>query len=486
MTPQDRFPNELWLEVFAQLSPDAHRSLSSTHRTLYDIARPFGFVEFKLYPYPYEFQPPNAQLDDALERLRFWTSPRIAPHVRSCVARQDMYRWQGSTMISEDDEPPHVLMDAFFERLPLFTGLERLCSNLIRFTRTGITNLCELPRLSHVELFGSTVAPGEHIDPAAVTLRVASFLSRYDYHMNEFWISLLSRDTLRELEFSNPLALARPEVQPFPNVHTLRVNDSHYMAHDTLAIYNKFPNLRTLQSNYGVLRNLTPAEESSIFPVLKEFIGAYQNLHIFLQRPTLTHITVDAGFPFRNLATELQGVTALPNITSLTVRFTTSAQTVFGKTEIDTLFTLFPNLANLEITLHPDAEEDGAFTPQATSFLPMLASNPLLPSTLQSLSLEWDFPFQYGSTDSAKGNDPAAPDPADVPDFAILRTELLAKCPALTYIFLDGYHFLFLWWKTSWVWEATAHNYDDADVLRAQKAERKYGPPVWFSTFIAY
>ncbi|KAJ7246881.1 hypothetical protein B0H12DRAFT_1125627, partial [Mycena haematopus] len=256
-------------------------------------------------------------------------------------------------------------IDAFFERLPHFTGLERLYTDRIRFTQTGITNLCGLPRLTHVELFGSTVAPGEHIYPAAVTLHVASFLSRYDYHMNGIWISLLSRDTLRELEFSNPLALARSEVRPFPNVQRFKMNDFPSMVRDIVPIFHKFPNLRIFQSDYrGVLRNLTHAQESSIFPVLKEFIGAYQNLHIFLQRPTLTHITLDAGFPFRNLATELQGMTALPNITSLTARFTTSALDAFGKTEIDTIFNLFPNLTNLHLTLIPDAEEDGGFIPQ--------------------------------------------------------------------------------------------------------------------------
>lgn len=134
----------------------------------------------------------------------------------------------------------------------------------------------------------------------------------------------------------------------------------------------------------------------------------------------------------------------------------------------------------------------------------MLAASPFLPSTLQSLSLDWDFPFEYGSTDSAQGNDPASPAPGDIPDFSGnsgLRNRLIARCPGLNYIFLDGYHFLFVWWKTSWVWEATAHSYggfgsqnllaglplifgcltDDAEVLRAKKTERKFGPPVLLS-----
>ncbi|KAF7324401.1 hypothetical protein MSAN_02520300 [Mycena sanguinolenta] len=472
MDLKDRFPNELWLEVFARLPPAARRSLSSTHRLFYDLARPLGFIEFTFYSYPYGFRPVKAQLDDALERLHFWTSPRIAPHVRLCTMSQKMHLWQTLMPSRADDE--NALMSAFFERLPHLNGLGRLSVNEVRFTQAGIVNLCKLPALTHVEFLRCTVATQEPIDPSA-TLRVSSFTTRYDYYTNDFWIPLLSRDTLQELNLYNYLGFAKSDVQPFPNVHTLKMDDFPLMVHDTVAIFSKFPNLHIFLSTYrGVLRGLTTVEESTIFPVLRNYTGPYQNLHIFVQRPTLTHITLDAdydGFPFSDFVTELQGIVALPNIVSLGVRFAISAQAAFGKTEIDTLFTLFPNLVELQLTLVAMDEGDG-FTPQATSFLKMFASNPLLPGTLQSLSLEWDFfSFQYASDDFPMSTDPAAPDHADTLDFAVLRAELMTKCPALTYIFLDGYYFLFLWWKTSSrsVWEASAHTFNDADVIRAQK-----------------
>jgi hypothetical protein len=99
----------------------------------------------------------------------------------------------------------------------------------------------------------------------------------------------------------------------------------------------------------------------------------------------------------------------------------------------------------------------------------MLAANALLPNTLQSLSLDWDFPFEYGSTDSAKGNDPAPHSRADIPDFAGLREELIAKCARLTWIFLDGYHFLFWRRKLEWdgtVREVTAYSYGELETRR--------------------
>ncbi|KAF7349167.1 L-aminoadipate-semialdehyde dehydrogenase [Mycena sanguinolenta] len=454
----DIFPTELWLEVFSRLPPAAHRSLSSTHRTLYDIARPLGFTEFTLYMYPYDLQPEKAQLDDALERLRFWTSPRIAPHVRSCTTSQNM-DWQGAWGEQTDE---HVLISAFFERLPRFTGLERLHADDIRFTRTGITNLCGLPALTYVGVSGWTIPPLEHMDPA-LTLRVAGFLARHGYLMNNTWFSLLSRDTLRELELYKPLALASSEVQFFPNVHTLRIERFSDTIH-AVAAFNKLPNLRSFSSPNGdVFSGLTPARESSIFPVLKEYTGAHQNLHIFVQRTTLTHITLVSRSTFADFITELQGITVFPNITSVAVRFITTSQAAFGEAEIGTLFTLFPNLTELQLTLLP-TEHGELLTRRMNSFFEILPSSPL-PSTLNFLTFQWEF-CEYDESDHE-----SPPHAADIPDFPVLRAELVAKCPALNYIFFDRYHLLFLWWKTSSVWEATAYNWSDAHDIREQLKE---------------
>ncbi|KAF7348858.1 hypothetical protein MVEN_01405900 [Mycena venus] len=434
MDSKTTFPNELWLAIFSHLPPDALRNLSSTRRALYDIARPLGFTELKLQPYPYDMQPPKAQLDDALEHLRFYSSPKIAPH--------------------------------------------RLYMDRTQFTQLGITNLCGLPALTHVELSACQVAPGEQLNVDALTLGIVTFITRFG-NMCNLWMSLLSRNSLRELNLYNILPLAKPDVQPFPNVHTLTVNDLPMRIWDTLTIFAKFPALRVFSTDYrGALRNLTPAQESSIFPVLQKYTGAYENLHIFIQRETLTHVTLDQSYPFRNLLAELQGVAALPNITSLKASFTTSSADVFERTEVDALLALFPGLTELELSLLPDAQEDGTFSPQVWTSSSRMIPTPSSPSTLQSLSLTWDFPFQYGSTDSAAGNDPAPPASADVPDFTSLRKELTAKCPGLKYIFLDGYHFLGLWWKLrEWegeegAWEASAGSYDDAEVIRAKVGRR--------------
>ncbi|KAF7336035.1 L-aminoadipate-semialdehyde dehydrogenase [Mycena sanguinolenta] len=462
----DPFPAELWLEVCSHLPPAARRSLSSTHRTLYDIARPLGFAEFTLYTYPNGFHPRRAQLDDALERLRFWTSPRIAPHVRLCFTREVTHLWQRSTS-AQKDHSEHVLITAFFERMPHFTGLERLHADGIRFTRTGTINLCGLPALRYLEVSGRTTLIQEHVDPA-VTLRVANMKMRLDYPTENAWFSVLSRDTLRELNLPYALALAKSDVTPFPNVRTLRTGGLPDMIH-AVQIFSKFPNLRSFSSPYGdTLWNLTPAQELSIFPVLEEYTGTHQNLRIFVQRGTLTRITLVSRPAFTDFITELQGITALPNITFLAVRFRTTARDTFDKAEIEALFTLFPYLTELQLTLTP-AEEFSLIPKkngerldwQISSFLKIIPLSPL-PSTLHSLTLKWEvsiYETEY---------EPTPPRLPELPDLAGLRAELTAKCPALTYIFLDGSLFLFLWCKTSSVYEAAAYCTSDAKAVREQ------------------
>ncbi|KAJ6451778.1 hypothetical protein C8R45DRAFT_1113371 [Mycena sanguinolenta] len=99
----------------------------------------------------------------------------------------------------------------------------------------------------------------------------------------------------------------------------------------------------------------------------------------------------------------MHGVTVLPNITSFTATFDTFSKpgidAAFDKTELETLYILFYNLTELQLPLSSNADENGTLMPQ---------SPPTPYSTLQSLSLEWDLPFEYGSEEE-NGNALTAP-----------------------------------------------------------------------------
>ncbi|KAF8142189.1 hypothetical protein K438DRAFT_2030208 [Mycena galopus ATCC 62051] len=448
MDLRHRFPDELWLEVLAFLPPYGLRSLSSTSRAFHDLARPYGFTEFKLYPYPYDREPTKSHLAEALERVSFWSSPKIAPHVRSCTIEDGRQPSVRLTVKNLTTKSPHILMDTFFERLPQFTGLQQLAAHNIRFTQTGVQNLCSLPALTHVELVNPTVHPREYIRPGSLTLRVATFIIG-EGNMKNLWLSLLSRDTLQELHFPDLIPLANPGVLPFPSVHTLTV---HSLPKEKLVtiVLTKFPRVRVFSTN-SVLEDLTPSEELTILPFLKQYTGSPKNLHIFVQRVSLTHITFSTACSFHIFLAELEGVTMLPNIVALTASFRTSSGNGFGKAEIETLFALFPGLTEFQLILVPDVEYYHGFTSQTASFLESLATSAFLPVTLEILSLDWAF---------SDGNNCPAPDLAEIPDFELWRDVFITRCPALAYIFIDGYHFLFWWLKMSSVWEATAWSYD--------------------------
>ncbi|KAJ6610124.1 hypothetical protein B0H10DRAFT_2061467 [Mycena sp. CBHHK59/15] len=418
-------------------------------------------LELWLKFYPYDFRPLQEELDDHLERLYFWSSPQIAPHVHRCSVTRSLKNLSGSVQgwQQPDDDGsaagPHLLMYTFFKCFLNFTGLERFYANNVQFSHTGIANLCTLPALTHVEFFQCTVAPGEHIDPHSLTLRVATFSTYYD--MNDLWVSLVSPETIRELVCSNLLPMVKPGGPPFPNVHALTLLEGSPMQ---LSILTRFPGVRLFSIDYERdLDTLTAEEASSLFPVLEEYCGPGKSLHIFVQRTTLTRINIIDTCIFRDLMTELHGITALPKITSLTAWLYTSSNTssafFFGKPQLDTLFTL-------KLTLWPEDEEDGEFTPEHPGLIKALISSVLLPTTLEHLSLEWSFDCAYHAN-------PVPPSSAETLDFADLRDTLLAKCSALTYISLDGHHFFFLLWSAPSAWEATAHNHEDAKVVRAQK-----------------
>ncbi|KAJ6498878.1 hypothetical protein C8R45DRAFT_797285, partial [Mycena sanguinolenta] len=81
---------ELWIdEIFPGLPRDTIKALSLTSEMFRDLSRPFVFAHFVFHPYAVGTErdiilPPNIMVDRALERLEFWTSTDIAPHVRSC------------------------------------------------------------------------------------------------------------------------------------------------------------------------------------------------------------------------------------------------------------------------------------------------------------------------------------------------------------------------------------------------------------------
>ncbi|KAJ7658606.1 hypothetical protein DFH06DRAFT_916552, partial [Mycena polygramma] len=94
---------ELWLEVFHNLPSKTLKDVSLTCPAFRRLTRTLIFAHFDFHPYalrlvarsnPYAFRdpaadsglllPPDAVFAAHMARLDFWSSPEIAPLIRSC------------------------------------------------------------------------------------------------------------------------------------------------------------------------------------------------------------------------------------------------------------------------------------------------------------------------------------------------------------------------------------------------------------------
>ncbi|KAJ7052081.1 hypothetical protein C8F01DRAFT_998739, partial [Mycena amicta] len=88
MMPQ--LATEIWLEILAELPRDSLPSVTLSNHHLCTLSQPLLFTHFEFHPYAIGgmdqiLLPETHDIEHSLERLAFWCSPRIAPHVRTCV-----------------------------------------------------------------------------------------------------------------------------------------------------------------------------------------------------------------------------------------------------------------------------------------------------------------------------------------------------------------------------------------------------------------
>ncbi|KAJ7096095.1 hypothetical protein C8R44DRAFT_989397 [Mycena epipterygia] len=468
MGSRDRVPNELWLEMLKNVSEydrSTVQNFSLTCRTFRGVSRPRLFADLRFTPYCLSdhrvLLPSPTEVDRRLERLNFWCSAEIAPLVRYCdITARKSWEHRNSSEWSFSTDSPYILLDALFERLLHFTGLQRLDASSVHFTQARVDTLCRLPILSELGVYWCTVAPGECIVPAPQALRVSDFClvsdDKLEYGDN-YWIPLLHPDHLRALraEFNPRTVQAIPS---FTNVHRLSVTMDLPTPAQNLVILSKFPAVRVLElGGKGLLTDalaLRPREQASaVFPLLREYSGPYQPLPLFLPLTTLTHLIIPRCSP-QDFITRVQGIQD-PNITLFYVEFNK-----FDNPTFNTIMELLPRLTELLIRivvpsascmfkreifdarkLKDDEVVDGrlgdsiraGFKP--STFFLKLADAPILPPSLERLAISWECYEEHFDELSAY----------KIPDFTQLRDALVARCPGLTWLWLDGFYFMFQW-----------------------------------------
>ncbi|KAJ7868816.1 hypothetical protein B0H14DRAFT_2729023 [Mycena olivaceomarginata] len=462
-------PEELLLEIVQHLPKGALQHVSLAHRTLWRISRPFLFADFVFHPYGIRYMPtdrsrvrwpeaddPVCLYDEAqereVERLEFWSSPEIAPLVRSCsIIPLSSREWAERKAV----DAPTALLNIFFERLPHFAGIHHFHAYIVHFTETGLENLCGLPGLTHLQIILCRIP--EPLDCASLQLpRVTSFGIRHVLRPPTFcqWVGLLRPTHLVEMHlgFGPHLLMKIPNRIPsFPHVRKLTlyaVPTGETMGPNrgprVLPILPKFPGVTNfvMEGRWGRWDDQFELGAHDLLPMLREYDGPAEMLRIFLNRATLARLTLNTNtFYWQSRITDvLQGTLPSNNVFSLT-----ATSSPLDVTAFHSLFNIFPYLTALNITISYGYWDKPNLPGTSLNFIENLPSIQYFPPLLEFLSIRW----KHFKLDVSNAEDDDASNSADrLRHFVGLRG-LVSSSLALTSVWIEGPAFLYRWRRLS-------------------------------------
>ncbi|KAJ7304778.1 Fungalysin metallopeptidase-domain-containing protein [Mycena albidolilacea] len=409
-------PEELLLEIVQHLPKEALQHVSLAHRTLWRISRPFLFADFVFHPYgmdrvrwPWH---PVCLYDEAqdreIQRLDFWSSPEIAPFVWSCsVIPLSSREWAKQEAVNMQT----ALLRIFFKRLPHFTGIHHFHACMVRFTRTGLANVCGLPRLARLQIILCSIQKSQWVNLLLPTHLVEMHLGYGPNFLVQLSYRIPSLPRMRKLM----LRAMRTEDDREPRRGSL-----------VLPILSKFPGVTNfvMEGNWGGWGDQFGLGAHDLLPMLREYDGPPQMLRIFLNRATLARLTL-------NSLGESQITDVLQrNLRSSNILSFTATSSPLDVASFSSLFSILPHLTNLSIIIsygHWDNQ-----TSQSLEFLESLSNIQPFPPSLEFLSMRW----KHCKPDVSNAEDDAA-SIDELRHFAELR-ELVGRSPALTPLWFDG------------------------------------------------
>ncbi|KAJ6498888.1 hypothetical protein C8R45DRAFT_1210775 [Mycena sanguinolenta] len=452
MESLSQIPNELWLYILRGLSRDTLKALCLTSSIFKNLCRTFLFAHFNFHPYAVRdgatiVLPLAVVVNRALERLEFWTSDDIAPHVRLCKIIpwqcQSTPRWEKIGLVWSMTwdffvtDSPYILIAPFFESLEKFTRLRSLHAEEIHFTQSAVASLCRAPAITDIQLVRCKVAVGEHIDTTSLCLGVSRF-ALCDLRIDEIgrlWIPLLRPECLRELRCNPRIFGGNVAAAPvFPLVHTLSttVNFPDSTMSYVFSVLSKFPAVEILSMDISMINPEIqphfPVPPSTVLPVLRQYTGPLEMMALFLPRSTLTHLVI-LRCNFNVLREELNMIQT-SNILSLHVSLND-----FDKESIGFIRPSFPRLKELHVRIFCQVQNrDSDVHHQIAAACIGLGDPSVLPIGLERMAFRRAIKY--------KGNVKRAL-AIDVPEFNNLRDALERDYPALTTFWFDGHNFLF-------------------------------------------
>ncbi|KAJ7064589.1 hypothetical protein C8F01DRAFT_1366890 [Mycena amicta] len=466
-------------------------SVTLSNHHLRTLSQPLLFAHFEFHPYAIGdmdqiLLPETRDIEHSLERLAFWCSPRIAPHVRTCVVSpwrklESWANWNFSLTTA-----PYAMLSAFLKGLKNFTSLQRLVLRNVHLSSANILDFTDLRTLEHLETERCTITPSA--DEAAGAAGVDPKLSLKSLHIManilggdetlQPWLALLDTGAVLNLDLACDLRswTDNPDAVPyFPNALSLSLNGNLALFGIYMRILSHFPVLRQLAfEGWGVPDSYTTNPFQ--WPELRSLRTNFALIPLLIG-PETTPTLVELGVsycPYGSLSTALASVhtvNSLQAITSLFVDLDTGDYDMDSEdtpcTVLEPILEFFPNLTQLEATLYYEIQEgmlddtDG-FNPMATRFFADFPTLSSLPTKLKYLAIKWSFDYEDDPKDVPPQYEEAFV-PVDV------RDALVSRLPEIQSIWLDGSLFLYQWRRglgSEEDEEAFADNSDDAEKMR--------------------
>ncbi|KAJ7051634.1 hypothetical protein C8F01DRAFT_1376733 [Mycena amicta] len=312
---------EIWLEIAYILPPPALANLSLANHRFREISKPPLFAHFEFHPYALELVVHNREeallpeeaenFQEMSERLQFWCSDAIAPHVRTCMVSPWRNGYRDWKFSASPTPHPTVLQQAFLRNLERFKGLRELSVYRLSFQYPEFIASSSALNLGFLGLCCCDIFAVADIDAGDNKLKVKrlSLEDNTDETPLPLWLAGFDPNALEELELGYRLPTwwrySDLVVEPsFPNVRILSLRLRNVGIQEDLHFLAYFPALTNLSIHDWNLGWKDPDRPPSLmercFLKLKTLHAASELLPLLLTRkasPSLEKLSVEICTP---------------------------------------------------------------------------------------------------------------------------------------------------------------------------------------------
>ncbi|KAJ6458934.1 hypothetical protein C8R47DRAFT_143472 [Mycena vitilis] len=390
-------PLEIWDTVLECLPRRSLLIVRFVCFSLYDLSPRFLYSKFSYRPSAYTHDGVGGLVGRELDRLVFWSSAKIAPHVRTCLISY------AGNVVMQSSSP---IVNTLFKTVSCFSNLHTLLCNFTGYcAELPALRVQNLQHLQRIHIQGGPLS--RRADSTAFTLSVHHFgytdiylPKQSDESPRTSCLSMLDSSALRSMELSAGHSLGLEhflaDTSVMASFHNLRTLSIAFSKTDLARIHASIAPFPAIEDLVLELREGcevdTPLPPTPLAPHLCRYKGPAALLPLVLPGAQPTHLVVTDGSAAQLLDTLVRMRHDLKSITSLAIRIKLHAEICEGTALLE-LLALFPRLARLAI--HVSSDPVGAVDPSephtAMHACERLANILTVPPGLRRVVFRWRF-----------------------------------------------------------------------------------------------